>query len=145
MMKRVLVAIALLTVSGSIAFAQDEYRQPDPALTALVDAPMQPASAVAPDKRRVATFEWKWVLPLAEVAREELKLAGLRITPATFSRARSRSYDSIPLHDLEQGTRTAVEGLPDARIASPSWSSDSRYLAFTLERDDRKTLWIFDT
>ena len=144
MINRLLVVAVLLAVSGSIALAQDEYRQPDPALTALVDAPMQPASAVSPDKRRVATFEWKWVLPLEEVARDELKLAGLRITPATFSRSRSRSYDSIALHDLEQGTRSAIEGLPEARIASPSWSSDSRYLAFTLERGDRKTLWIFD-
>ena len=139
-----LTALVVLAGFLSFAHAQQEYRVPDPALKALVDAPMQPASTVSPDKRRVAVFEWKWVVSLEEIAAEELKLAGLRIAPASFTRSRSRSYDSIALHDLDNGSRIAVEDLPAGRIGAPSWSSNSKYLAFTLERDGRNTLWLYD-
>ncbi|MEM1174988.1 MAG: S9 family peptidase, partial [Pseudomonadota bacterium] len=140
-----LVATILLLVSSSLVHAQSDYQTPDPALTALVEAPLQPAASVSPDKSRVATLEWRWVLPLAEVARDEIKLAGIRIDPVTFARSRSRTYDSIVLHDLQSGEKTPVVGLPaGARIASPSWSSDSRYLAFTVEHDGARTLWLSD-
>lgn len=134
----------ILLVLAAPAIAQDEFREPDPALTALVDAPMQPASTVSPDNRWLAAFEWNRVVPLAELAREELKLAGLRITPATFARSRSTGYNNFVLHDLETGERRAVEGLPEGAIHAPSWSSDSSHLAFTLERGDKRTLWIYE-
>ncbi|MDJ0918982.1 MAG: prolyl oligopeptidase family serine peptidase [Woeseiaceae bacterium] len=140
-----LTALILLLVTSNWSFAQTDYRMPDSALAALVDAPMQPSATVSPDKRRVATLEWRWVLPLAEVARDELKLAGVRIDPVTFSRSRSRTFDSIVIHDLQTGQKKPVAGLPaGARIASPSWSSDSRHLAFTIEQDGARTLWVYD-
>ncbi|NBB93190.1 MAG: S9 family peptidase, partial [Gammaproteobacteria bacterium] len=141
-----LLALALLTiVAATTALANDNYREPDPALTALVDAPLQPTSAVSPDKRWLAAFEYKWVKPLEEVARDELKLAGIRIDPVTFSRSRSTLLESIVLHDLESGEKVTVEGLPEGgRVASPSWSSDSARLAFLLEHGGKHTLWLYD-
>ncbi len=140
-----LTALILFLLAAGSSFAQTDYQTPDAALKALVEAPMQPGATVSPDKRRVATLEWRWVSPLAEVARDELKLAGIRIDPVSFSRSRSRPYDSIVFHDLETGEKTPVGGLPDgARIFSPSWSSDSRYLAFTVEEDGARTLWLSD-
>jgi len=125
MVYRVLAVFVVVVGFFSLAHAQLEYRVPAPALKTLVDAPMQPASTVSPDKRWVAAFEWNWVVSLGKLAAEELKLAGLRITPASFTRSRARSYDSIALHDLDNGSRIAVEGLPAGRIGAPSWSSDS--------------------
>jgi len=140
---RLLLFLALLP--AAVALAQSEYREPDPALKALVDAPLQPAATVSSDKRRVATLEWRWVQPLSELAREEMRLAGIRIDPVTFSRSRSRAYDSIRVHDLKTGDRIPVSGLPEgARIEAPRWSSDSRHLAFTVTHDDRRTLWVYD-
>ena len=142
--RTLLVATVLFAAVQPVA-AQTQYREPDPALTALVDAPLQPASSVSPDKRWLAAFEYKWVLPLEEVARDELKLAGIRIDPVAFSRSRSRTYESIVLHDLETGEKIAVDGLPDGgRIATPSWSADSEHLAFTVEAGGKRTLWIHD-
>jgi dipeptidyl aminopeptidase/acylaminoacyl peptidase len=136
--------VLLLALAHALP-AQTDYREPDPALTALVDAPLQPASRVSPDKRWLAAMEYTWVVPLAEVAREELKLAGIRIDPVTFSRSRSTTFDAIVMHDLETGDRISVDGLPaDGGIASPAWSSDSRHLAFTLEAEGRRTLWVYD-
>ncbi|WP_376697436.1 S9 family peptidase [Wenzhouxiangella sp. EGI_FJ10305] len=143
-MQRALAAFLILFGLVATAGANDNYREPDPALTALVDAPQQPASNVSPDKRWLAAFEYKWVKPLEEVARDELKLAGLRIEPVTFSRSRSSTYDAIVLRNLDSGDEIDVDLPEDARIASPAWSSDSRHLAFILERDDRRTLWLYD-
>ena len=141
---RTVQAFLLACLLAGFVQAQTDYREPDPALTALVDAPLQPASSVSPDKRWMAAFEYTWVLPLAEVARDELKLAGIRIDPVSHSRSRARTYNAIVLHDLETGEKTPVAGLPDSGIASPSWSSDSRHLAFTVEADGKRTLWVYD-
>ncbi len=144
-MRRALAAFLIVFGLVATAGANDNYREPDPALTALVDAPLQPASNVSPDKRWLAAFERKWVQPLEEVARDELKLAGIRIDPVSHSRSRSSTYDSIVLHDLASGDKLDIEGLPErARIASPSWSSDSAYLAFVLEHEGKRTLWVYD-
>jgi dipeptidyl aminopeptidase/acylaminoacyl peptidase len=125
--------------------ANDNYRTPDPALAALVDAPLQPASNVSPDNRWLAAFERKWVKSLEELARDELKLAGIRIDPVSFSRSRSSGYDSLILHDLSTGDVMSVDGLPEgARMFSPSWSSDSAYLAFVLDHQGKRTLWVYD-
>jgi dipeptidyl aminopeptidase/acylaminoacyl peptidase len=138
--------LALLLVAvATAAVANDNYRMPDPALTALVDAPLQPASAVSPDQRWLVAFERKWVKPLEEVARDELKLAGIRIDPVSFSRSRSGTYDAMVLHDLVTFEITAINGLPaGARIASPAWSPDSSHLAFTLDHQGKRTLWVYE-
>ncbi|NBB92938.1 MAG: prolyl oligopeptidase family serine peptidase [Gammaproteobacteria bacterium] len=144
-MQRAIAAFLLVFGLVAAALANDNYREPDPALTALVDAPLQPTSAVSPDKRWLAAFEYKWVKPLEEVARDELKLAGIRIDPVTFSRSRSTLLESIVLHDLESGEKVTVEGLPEGgRVGSPSWSSDSAHLAFLLEHGGKHTLWLYD-
>ena len=148
LMREVFRTFSVLLFSSLLAApaaAQQDYRMPDPALQALVDAPLQPAATVSPDKRRVATLEWRWVQSLAELAREEVRLAGIRIDPTTFSRSRSRTYDSITIHDLESGDQSAVTGIPEgARIQSPRWSSDSRFLAFTVIHDDARSLWLYE-
>jgi len=140
------LSLFLLAALAAVpARAQTGYRQPDAALTALVDAPLQPQATVSPDKRRAATLEWRWVQPLADLARDELRLAGIRIDPVAFSRSRSRSYDSITIHDLEGGEPVPVAGLPEgARIEAPAWSPDSRFLAFTVVDEDKRTLWLWD-
>ncbi|MEE4304196.1 MAG: prolyl oligopeptidase family serine peptidase [Wenzhouxiangella sp.] len=144
-MQRVLVAFLIAFGLVATAGANDNYREPDPALTALVDAPLQPASTVSPDKRWLAAFERKWVKSLEEVSRDELKLAGIRIDPVTFSRSRASTYDSAALHDLQTGEVIAIDGLPaGGRIDSPSWSSDSEHLAFTLDHEGKLTLWVYD-
>ncbi|RFF30357.1 S9 family peptidase [Wenzhouxiangella sediminis] len=144
-MQRVLAAFLIVFGLVAPAAANDNYREPDPALTALVDAPLQPASSVSPDKRWLAAFERKWVKSLEEISRDELKLAGIRIDPLTFSRSRASTYHSAALHDLQTGEVIAIDGLPaDGRIDSPSWSSDSEHLAFTLDHEGKLTLWVYD-
>jgi len=144
-MQRVLAAFLIIFGLVATAGANENYREPDPALAALVDAPLTPTSAVSPDKRWLAAFEYKWVKPLEEVARDELKLAGIRIDPVTAFRSRTTLLESIMLSDLQTGDKVEVDGLPEgARIASPTWSSDSRNLAFTLEHGDKHTLWLYN-
>lgn len=69
MMQKILIAVAFVAGIVPLAQALEEYREPDSALTARVDAPMQPASPVSPDKRRVAACEWKRVVSQEWLAR----------------------------------------------------------------------------
>jgi len=140
---RVTTALLLISLIATAA-SGTEYRQPAAPLVDLVDTPARPAARVSPDGRWLATFARSRVQPLERVARHELELAGLRIHPASFSRSRSRTYAGMALHDLREGKRIAIDDLPQGRIDSPSWSSDARFIAFTVAQADRVTLWIHD-
>ncbi|MEE4329691.1 MAG: prolyl oligopeptidase family serine peptidase, partial [Wenzhouxiangella sp.] len=59
--------------------------------------------------------------------------------------SRSGTFEAMVLHDLASGEITPIDGLPaGARIASPAWSPDSSHLAFTLDHQGKRTLWLYD-
>jgi dipeptidyl aminopeptidase/acylaminoacyl peptidase len=141
------VALSLLAAFP----AQAQYQMPPAALQAIVDAPRAPALTLSP-KRNLATMVDTPALPgIAEVAQPELKLAGLRINPRTYSPSRFTFGSNLKLLDIDSGKQIEVKGLPPAlRLADLSWSPDQRYLAFThVALSDKEgasgvQLWVVD-
>ena len=69
---------------------------------------------------------------IVEVAQPELKLAGLRINPRTYSPSRFSFGTDLALLDVHTQAEMKVTGLPKPlRLADSAWSPDQRYLAFT--------------
>ncbi|KAJ7522459.1 hypothetical protein O6H91_18G011700 [Diphasiastrum complanatum] len=132
------------------------YRLPPKEIKEIVDAPPIPALSLSPKRDKILFLHRPSLPPLSELARQELKLAGLRIDPECNTLSRMSSYTGISIHTLlEEGTLRegkSIMGLPDdAKISSVSWSPDGRYLAFSIcepEKCDlpRSTLglWIAD-
>ena len=58
---------------------------PPEALVDLVDAPVTPDVSVSPDRQWLLIMEKPSRPPISELAQPELKLAGIRIDPATSS------------------------------------------------------------
>ncbi len=123
------------------------YQLPSAALQAVVDAPRAPSLSLSP-RRDIAALTQAPSLPsIAEVAQPELKLAGLRINPATHSASRFSFADTLWLMRIDDGKARQISGLPQPlSIATLAWSPDQQYLAFNQVHaaSGSNELWIVD-
>ncbi|MBI5688552.1 MAG: prolyl oligopeptidase family serine peptidase [Verrucomicrobia bacterium] len=118
---------------------------PSAALAAVVDAPTPPTAVLSPDRQRLLLLDRPEAPGIAELAQPELKLAGLRINPATNGRSREFVYTGLALQPLAGGPAQRVTGLPaGVRIGDYEWSRDGRHLAITLVLDRGIALWLVD-
>ncbi|CAL0311149.1 unnamed protein product [Lupinus luteus] len=131
------------------------YRVPPPEIKNIVDAPPVPALSFSPCRDKIIFLKRRALPPLAELAKPEEKLAGLRIDGNCNSRSRMSFYTGIGIHQIlpnsKLGPEIAVTGFPDgAKINFVSWSPDGRHLAFSIrlnEEDNNSSkfgVWIAD-
>lgn len=138
-------AAAFSLVTGLNAQDNSAYRAPSPALAAIVDAPLTPAVSLSPDRTRILLLERPSLPPVAELAEPELRLAGVRINPATNGQSRAPYYTAIVVKAVADGAEKRVAGFPPlARITSLAWSPDGRHLLTTVERESSVQLWLVD-
>ncbi|WP_428267641.1 prolyl oligopeptidase family serine peptidase [Haliangium sp.] len=117
------------------------YRTPPPVLADLVDRPPTPSVSVDPTGRTMLILERASLPPIDELARPELRLAGMRIDPDTHGPSREQPLTRIAIKPLA-GTERPVTGLPeDARIGWPMWAPDGDRFAFTVTGDDGIALY----
>ena len=143
--KLLLAFVLSVSVTGS-ALAAQGYQTPSSDLAALVDAKLAPSSYLSGDGQWLALFDRKRVETLDDLAKEELKLAGIKLNPANFSRSRPRTkFSGLQLKHIATGAVIAVNNLPNGVIRSPKWSSNSEYLAFIVEQPTQANLWVYNT
>jgi dipeptidyl aminopeptidase/acylaminoacyl peptidase len=140
----VLLALLVLGLSPlSVAQEPATYRTPSAPLAALVDAPSSPLALLSPDRRQLVLLERAEAPSIAELAQPELRLAGLRINPATNGPSRALTYTGLVLKPVDGSAERRVSGLPEgARIAHYEWAPDGAHLAFTLLREKGVELWV---
>ncbi|NMR25997.1 S9 family peptidase [Pseudoalteromonas sp. NEC-BIFX-2020_015] len=141
-----LFALGLSVCFSSASYSTQGYQTPSSDLAALVDAKLAPSSYLSSDGQWLALFDRKRVETLDDLAKEEVKLAGIKLNPANFSRSRPRSkFSSLQLKHIETGAVVEVNNLPQGVIRSPKWSSDGEYLAFIVEQPTEAHLWVYNT
>ncbi len=132
-------------VAPFLPAADPAYRTPSAPLAAIVDTPSAPVAVLSPDRTRLLLLDRPEAPSIAELAQPELKLAGLRINPATNARSREASYTGLTFQPLDGGPAKRVTGLPaDTRIAGYEWSRDGRHLALTVVFNQGSALWLVD-
>src|SRR5690606_35990972 len=123
------------------------YQLPVPALQALVDAPRPPQASLSPNRDLLAFIDTPSLPGIDIVAQQELRLAGMRIHPHTWSRSAWSFGTGLSLRDVDGERERPVEGLPaELAIASIAWSPDQRYLAFSQVDNSagEVQLWLVD-
>ncbi|SMR83068.1 glutamyl peptidase. Serine peptidase. MEROPS family S09D [Stenotrophomonas lactitubi] len=123
------------------------YELPSAALQAVVDAPRAPSLYLSPRRDVAALMQMPSLPSIQVVAQPELKLAGLRINPRTFSDSRFSFGQKLWLMNVADGKERQISGLPGSlSIASLTWSPDQKWLAFN--QVDAATganeLWLVD-
>lgn len=143
---------ALLVASAAAAQEPPEeagtvttYQTPAQVLVDMVDAPPTPEVRLSPDREWLLVLERPSLPPIEELARRELRLAGLRIDPGTHGRSRTYALSGLSLVRVADGEERPIQGLPaEPRIERPAFSPDGARIAFTHTREDGIELWLAD-
>lgn len=136
----------LLSLSALVAIpaqAQQGYRQPPPAIAAILDAPQTPIVSTSPNNSVLLLSERSGYPSIAEVAAPEYKLAGMRFDPRSNGPSRgsgSRSLSLLPVTDGDvrrisipwpSGTDTM-----SGPISNTRWNASGDRIFFTVTTDD---------
>ncbi|KAJ7973057.1 putative Dipeptidyl-peptidase [Quillaja saponaria] len=117
------------------------YHLPPPEIKDIVDAPPLPALSFSPHRDKILFLKRRALPPLAELARPEEKLAGIRIDGDCNTRSRMSFYTGMGIHQLMPdgtlGPEKEVHGFPvGAKINFVTWSPDGQHLSFSIRVDE---------
>lgn len=148
--------------SAATSNSTSTYKTPPQEILDIVDAPPEPTYSFSPSRKLVLQLSRPPANPpIAEFARPELKLAGIRIDPEGFCRSRMSYYTGMAFAPFteeltlpfEGDAAKLITGIPEGHgINDVSWSLNSEHVAFTIRRagDDPEAarppaqLWIAD-
>ena len=142
-----LIFTLLFLFSGISVKAQDDggYKMPPKAIADMLLAKPTPGVSVD-DKGEWMLFTESSSYPsVEELARPELKIAGLRINPNNFAPSRQNFINNLFLRNIASGKDLKITGLPSPLFAgSISWSPDDKKIAFTQTTTSRVDLYVID-
>ncbi|MBA4068024.1 MAG: hypothetical protein C0501_30830 [Isosphaera sp.] len=120
------------------------YQRPPKAVTDILDHAPPQGLAVSPAGTHVLLVRTARYPSIAEVAAPQLRLAGLRINPATNGPARQTRVTEMTLVPLAGGAKTAVFLPEDGRAGFPVWSPDGKRFAVPVTTPKGVELWTAD-
>jgi dipeptidyl aminopeptidase/acylaminoacyl peptidase len=139
------LAAAPLLLGAPAARAQDSYyHKPSEAVVRVLEAPPFPTVWTSPTRDVLLIASKDGYRPLSELAAPKLKLAGIRVNPATNGPQRPAYWTGLSIMSPTGGAERRVT-LPDrVRIGNPLWSADGKWLAFTNTVRDSIEMWLLD-
>jgi len=151
--------IAAATGDDQTPSDEGGYKRPPDDLAQFTERPPSPNITLSPDRERLLYLHRPPALPpVSELAREELKLAGLRIDAQQNSASRMGhqtkfSIGPLPSVESEIGMSDDFVGYPAGALLNyVSWSPDGTKIAFTVRSSGEPgepprappVLWIAD-
>jgi len=121
----------------------ERYQEPPESIRRLVDTEMEPEISLQPKWKEYLLLLQRPSLPqIAELAYPELRLAGYRFHPSTYTPSRSSYYTSMSLQRVDDDLRRRIEldGLQvnvgkkgeTSEIGYVLWSPNGSYIAFCI-------------
>ena len=144
--RNLLLAVAFVVISAETRAQLDiSYQLPPEEILELADAPMPPSIMISRDGKNIVLTHRNRFISIEELAETEIRLAGLRINPATNSASRTSYSNSISLMKVGEPKAKVVAGLPEnAKLSNFSWSPDQKKIAFTHAVSTGIELWVLD-
>ncbi|WP_075348731.1 alpha/beta hydrolase family protein [Algoriphagus marinus] len=145
-MKRViLIIISILGTFYHQGIAQTSYQTPPKAIADLVNAPSTPSVSFSKNGDWMMLLERADNPSIEELSQPELRIAGLRINPATSGPSRGRGVENIKIKMTQSGEEIQIKGLPTKpSMGGFALSKDEKYLAFTQTEANGISLWVVD-
>ncbi|RYY48807.1 MAG: S9 family peptidase [Chitinophagaceae bacterium] len=143
---RLLVVCALL-LSGRSATAQDAggYKKPPKAMEDILMAKPTPGVSIDDNGEWMLFTEYNPYPTVEELARPELRIAGLRINPNNFAPSRQTFINKVYLKNISSDKVLPISGLPSPLFAgNVSWSPDDKKIALTHTTASRVDLYIIN-
>lgn len=138
-----LTLLPLLLAVACMVQAQDAYKHPPKAMEEILLAKPTPGVSVDDKGEWMLLMDYKLYPSVEELARPELRIAGLRINPANFGPSRQTYITSLVLKNIASGKEIPVTGLPASLAAANiSWSPDNKKIAFTHTTASRIDLYV---
>ena len=140
------ILLSVLFVAGmSVTLdAQEPYQKPPQAIMDVLNAPETPQVSLSPQRDLMILADPPGYASIADHAQPMLRLAGLRIDPATNGPSRPRYYTSYTLKTIPNGIETVVDLATGVKLSLPIWSPDGNRFAFTNTLFDGIELWAGD-
>jgi dipeptidyl aminopeptidase/acylaminoacyl peptidase len=134
--------IAFINMTTTLGLAADSgYRLPPQDVVDIIAAPPEPSVSFSPDGKWLLLIERDAMPGIQDLARRKLQLAGIRIDPAANSPFRVDFGRALTLRRRDDETLIKLPLPKDARLASVSWSHNSRAFVYTLATDRGSELW----
>ena len=121
------------------------YLLPPKVIVDILDQPRPPEVFLSPSRDVVAVLEHAPMPTIAELSRPMLRLAGLRIDPATNGRHRARAARALVLKAVADGATRTVTLPPSPALTWLGFSADGARFAFTQTRPTGIELWVGET
>jgi dipeptidyl aminopeptidase/acylaminoacyl peptidase len=143
---RMVFIAALIGMAAAPAGADEtRYRTPPAAIEAALRAPALPLTILSPRRDTLALETPLRYPPVADLARPMLRLAGLRIDPATNGIHHAPAATTLTLERVADGRVTPVRIPADARITLLRFSASGARFAFTNATAHGTELWVGTT
>ncbi|HWR36719.1 MAG TPA: prolyl oligopeptidase family serine peptidase [Clostridia bacterium] len=139
--RRLLFVIVLLVVAG---YSQTTYQKPPKEILDVLNAPPTPTGVLSPSQAQMILAQGVRYPAVAELAQPMLRLAGIRINPATNGLHLSPRFVGYTLKWLADGHEVKVAVPVDANMSAPRWSPDGKQFLFTNTSKTAVELWIGD-
>ncbi|NUQ26132.1 MAG: prolyl oligopeptidase family serine peptidase [Saprospiraceae bacterium] len=142
-----LFACCYFIAAGTIAVAQEDasYKLPPKDIADLLLAKPAPGVSIDSKGEWMALTEISLYPSVEELARPELRLAGLRINPNNYAPSRQNFINNIYFKNIATGKELSISGLPAPLFAGGvSWSPNDKKIAFTHTTGDRVDLYVVE-
>ncbi|MBK6938377.1 MAG: S9 family peptidase [Chitinophagaceae bacterium] len=147
MIYKLTAAVLSVFIFASLVIAQDDvaYKLPPKDIADMLLAKRSPTVSVDDKGEWMLLMETSSYPSVEELAKPELKIAGLRINPANFTPSRTGFVNNITLRSITAGKDFKIAGLPNPLFAGNiSWSPDDKKFAFTHTSSSRVDLYVVD-
>lgn len=142
-MNKTAFVVSALCLIGFSSFSQDGgYKKPPKAMEEILMAKPTPSVSIDDKGEWMLFSEYNPYPTVEELARPELRIAGLRINPNNFAPSRQTFISKVYLKNLSSGKELPVTGLPAPLFAGNiSWSPDYKKIALTHTTGSRVDLY----
>lgn len=136
------IVMTLNCLNGQSEFP---YQLPDNDIRFLADAQPAPAIRINHDASKAVLLYRNTYKSIEELSERELKLAGIRVNPATNGQSRSLYYVDMKVLNVSSGKILLLKGLPEGtKLGNFTWSGNQDKMAFTNTINNGIELWVAD-